>query len=149
MASDINRIIIIGRTTRDLEIRYTPAGTAVASFSIANGKSYTVNGEKKEQVSYFDVTVWGKMAEVMTEYVKKGQQLAIEGRLVQNRWQDQDGKNRSKVEIVLSTFQFLGGKKESGESQPPQGADKVKGDFGGEDVPNMEDNPFSDDDIPF
>lgn len=155
MANDINHVTIIGRTTRDLELRYTPAGTAVASFSIANGKSYTVGTEKKEQVSYFDVTVWGKLAEVMTEWVKEGQQLCIEGRLQQTRWDDQDGKKRSKVEIILSSFQFLGGKKDGGEGQTssepsPQGAaGKVNEGFRGEDVPNYEDNPFSDEDIPF
>ena len=112
MSSDINKVIIIGRTTRDLELRYTPSGTAVAGFAIANNKSYTQGGEKKEQVSYFDCVVWSKLAEVMTEYVKKGTQIAIEGRLSQRRWDDQNGNKKSKTEIIVETFQFVGGMKE-------------------------------------
>jgi len=71
MASDLNRVVLIGRLTRDPELRYTPAGTAVASFSLANGRTYSVSGEKKEQVSYFDCTAWSKLGEIITEYCKK------------------------------------------------------------------------------
>lgn len=154
MASDLNRVVLIGRLTRDPEIRYTPAGTAVASFSLASGKTYAVSGEKKEQVSYFDCIAWSKLGEIITEYVKKGHRIAIEGRLQQSRWDDQDGKKRSKVEVVVENFQFLTGKsdgEEQASSGPaPQGAaGKVNEGFKGEDVPNYEDNPFSDDDIPF
>jgi len=146
MSSDLNRIIIIGRTTRDLELRYTPSGTAVAGFAIANNKSYSQGGEKKEQVSYFDCVVWSKLAEVMTEYVKKGTQIAIEGRLQQRRWDDQDGNKKSKVEVVVETFQFVGGKKEEGSA--PSAGGSVQEQFKGESVTDGE-NPFSDEDIPF
>jgi len=149
MASDLNKTLLIARLVRDPELKFTPSGTAVARVSVANGYTYKQGNEKKENVSYFDLVLWGKSAEIICEYGKKGMQIAIEGRLTQNRWEDSEGKKKSHVEITVTWFQFLGGKKESGESQPPQGADKVKGDFGGEDVPNMEDNPFSDDDIPF
>lgn len=154
MSTDLNRVILIGRLTRDPEIRYTPAGTAVASFDLANNKSYSVNGAKKDQISYFSCIAWAKLGEVMTEYCKKGHRIAIEGRLQQSRWDDQDGKKRSKVEVVVENFQFLTEKRDGegqGSSSPdPQGAaGKVNEGFRGEDVPNYEDNPFSDDDIPF
>lgn len=113
--NDINHLTLICRTVRDFELRYTPSGTAVASTSVASGRSYTVNNEKKEETSYFDISVWGKLADIMTEHCKKGQQLCIEGRLQQNRWTDQDGKNKSKVEIVVNSFQFLGSKKSEGD----------------------------------
>jgi single-strand DNA-binding protein len=145
--SDLNKVIVIGRLTRDIELKYTPAGTPVASFSIANNYSYKSGNEKKEQVSYFDCTAWSKSAEILEQYVKKGHKIAIEGRLTQRSWQDQDGKNRSKIEITVENFQFLEGK--SSDSKPESKPDKVKENFGGDDVGNFEENPFSDSDIPF
>ena len=146
MSNDLNKVIIIGRLTRDPEMRYTPSGTAVASFSLANGKTFTQTGEKKEQVSYFDCIAWSKLGEVINEYCKKGQKIAVEGRLQQSRWDDQDGKKRSKVEIVIENFQFLEGKSEG---QKEESADKkVESGFNGKPA-RFEENPFSDDDIPF
>ena len=120
MAGDLNRTILIGRFTRDPELRYTPAGAAVASFTVANNRTYTVSGEKKEQVSYFDCVAWSKMGEIITEYCKKGHRIALEGRLQQRSWDDQDGKKRSKVELVVENFQFLNNKSsEGGDSNSP------------------------------
>ena len=110
--SDLNRVILIGRLTRDPELRYTPAGTAVASFSLANNYSYSKDGEKKEKVSYFDCVAWSKLGEIITEHCKKGTAIAIEGRLDQQRWDDQDGQKKSKIEIVVEGFNFVGGKKD-------------------------------------
>lgn len=143
MASDLNRVTLIGRMTKDAELRYTPAGMAVASFTLANNKSYTQGGEKKEQVSYFDCIAWSKLAEIITEYCKKGKQIAIEGRLQQRRWDDSSGNKKSKVEIVVENFQFLGGRQQD---------EGVGRDVTGQ-IPSYdqcsEENPFSDDDIPF
>ena len=152
MASDLNRVVLIGRLTRDPEIRYTPNGTAVASFSLANSRSYAVTGEKKEQVSYFDCIAWSKLGEIITEYCKKGHRIAVEGRLQQSRWDDQDGKKRSKVELVIENFQFLTGKGEGAEfsGEPRNKTAEPNHDFGGSGGSgNFEENPFSDDDIPF
>jgi len=151
MASDLNRVILIGRLTRDPEIRYTPAGTAVASFSLANSRTYAVTGEKKEQVSYFDCIAWSKLGEIITEYCKKGHRIAVEGRLQQSRWDDQDGKKRSKVELVIENFQFLTGKEQGGEfsTEPRTRTSEPNNDFGGSGSSSFEENPFSDDDIPF
>jgi single-strand DNA-binding protein len=143
MASDLNKAILIGRLTRDPELRYTQGGTSVCSFSIANNRTYVSAGEKKEQVSFFNCVAWAKTGEVIAEYCKKGQRIGIEGRLQQRSWDDQEGKKRQTVEIVVDNFQFLSAPRESGgeaavESTPaPQ-----------EHSQNTE-NPFSDEDIPF
>lgn len=141
MANDFNRTILIGRLTRDPEMKYTPSGTAVCSFTIANGRSYTQAGEKKDQTSFFDCVAWSKLAEVITQYAAKGHRIAAEGRLQQRTWDDQDGKKRSKVELVVDNIQFLENR-QSETSKP--------GILEGEIVtdPGI-DNPFSDDDIPF
>jgi len=150
MASDLNRVVLIGRLTRDPELRYTPSGTAVAGFSLANNRTYAVTGEKKDQVSYFDCVAWAKLGEIITEYCKKGHRIAVEGRLQQRRWDDQDGKKRTKVEVVIENFQFLTGKGQGDEypsdysSSSDPGFEPGKGKSGG-----FDDNPFSDDDIPF
>ena len=150
MASDLNRVILIGRLTRDPELRYTPSGTAVAGFSLANNRSYAVTGEKKDQVSYFDCVAWAKLGEIITEYCKKGHRIAVEGRLQQRRWDDQDGKKRSKTEVVVENFQFLTGKGQGDEytgdysGAADQGFEPARGKAGG-----FDDNPFTDDDIPF
>lgn len=153
MAGDLNRTILIGRLTRDPELRYTPAGAAVASFTVANNRTYTVSGEKKEQVSFFDCVAWSKMGEIITEYCKKGHRIALEGRLQQRSWDDQDGKKRSKVELVVENFQFLtskgGGDDFPHDSAPSQSASRPQSTSADSGSGQYEDNPFSDDDIPF
>ncbi|HPJ36542.1 MAG TPA: single-stranded DNA-binding protein [Spirochaetota bacterium] len=152
MASDLNRVILVGRLTRDPELRYTPAGMPVASFSIANNRTYSTGGEKKEQVSYFDCVAWSKMGEIITEYCKKGKQIAVEGRLQQRRWEDQDGNKKNKIEIVVENFQFLSGGRSQDDdyqSEPAQGQSYSPSEQGKKPAQNYEDNPFSDDDIPF
>lgn len=148
MAGDLNRVILIGRLTRDPELRYTPSGTAVASFSIANNRSYAVAGEKKEQVSYFDCIAWSKLGEIITEYCKKGQRIAVEGRLQQRRWEDQDKNKKSKIELVIENFQFLTGKGAGEETSQSQGSSSQEpaSDYSSA---SFDDNPFSDDEIPF
>ena len=125
MSRDTNIITITGRLTRDPELRYTPSGTAVASFTLANNNSYTTNGEKVEKVSYIDCTAWGKTGEIITEYCKKGKKILVSGRLELRRWDDQDGNKKSKIEIVVSEFEFMSG----GEKHEPSDADKVSDAF--------------------
>ena len=140
MASDLNRVALIGRLTRDPELRNTPTGTAVVNFSIANNRSYAVQGEKKEDVSFIDCIAWSKLGEIIAEYCKKGQKIAIEGRLQQRSWDDTDGKKRSKTEVVIDNFQFLSAKNEAG---------AVETAFDGQTV-KPEGNPFDDpESIPF
>ena len=146
MPSDLNRVIMIGRLVRDPELRYTAGGTAVASFSIANNRSFTSNNEKKEQASFFNCVAWGKLGELIVQYCKKGNRIGIEGRLQQRSWDDQNGNKRSTTEIVTENVQFLSPRDmNSGDIQidmPPQDHDMPQSS-------DMDNNPFSDDDIPF
>ncbi len=143
MAGDLNRITLIGRLTRDPELKYIQSGSAVTNFSIANNRIYTTNnGEKKEDVSYFDCIAWGKMGEILAEYCQKGRRIAVEGRLQQRRWEDQEGNKKSKIEIVADHIQFLDGKQNSEQAVSDASAEAPQPVGVGE-------NPFSDDNIPF
>ena len=136
---DLNRVILIGRTTRDIELKYTPSGAAVCSFTLANGRKV----KDVEQTSFIDCVAWQKSAEIIAQYVAKGHRIAVEGRLQQRSWDDQDGKKRSKIEVVVENFQFLEGKQAGAAAHTP-------GILEGEIVKEADiDNPFSDDDIPF
>ena len=153
MAGDLNRVTIIGRLVRDPELKYIQSGSAVANFSVACNRYYTTaGGEKKEEVSYFDSIAWGKLGEIVVEYCKKGKRIAIEGRLQQNRWEDQDGKTRSKIEIVADNVQFLDAK---GAEQPSAGDNAAipqQASPPPQPIPTNTkagDNPFSDEEIPF
>lgn len=119
MSTDLNNVIIIGRMTKDPELKYTQGGQSLANFYLANNRSYAKDGEKKEIVSYFNCVVWGKPAEVIAQYCKKGSKLAITGRLQQRSWEDKEGGKRSTVEIVVENFQLLSSKKE-GEAAPDE-----------------------------
>ncbi len=149
MASDLNKVIFIGRLVRDPEIRYTKSGTSVANFSVANNRTYVQGGEKKELTSFFNCIAWSKLGEVIVQYCKKGQRIGVEGKLQQRSWEDQNGNKRSTVEVVVDNFQFLSAKGEgagSGEfsNEPPEPAPDIPAAPG-----DLNDNPFSDDDIPF
>ncbi|MCU0845279.1 MAG: single-stranded DNA-binding protein [Spirochaetes bacterium] len=144
MASDINRVMLIGRMVRDPELKYTQGGSSVTNFSIANNRSYTVSGEKKEMVSFFNCVAWAKTGEVIAQYCKKGQRIAIEGRLQQRSWDDQSGNKRSTVEIVVENFQFLSGKDDGGRQAEHQDSQDV-----GPPPQGSGESTFGDDDIPF
>src|SRR5205085_9454033 len=109
MAS-FNKVILLGNLTRDPEVRYTPKGTAVTDLGLAVNRSYTAeNGEKREEVTFVDVTFWGRTAEVAGEYLKKGRPVFIEGRLQLDTWDDkQSGQKRSKLKVIGETMQMLG-----------------------------------------
>jgi single-strand DNA-binding protein len=153
MANDLNRVMLVGRLVKDPDLRYIPSGTSVASFSIANNRSYVKNGEKSEQVSYFECIAWGKLGEIISQYCKKGKLIGVDGRLQQRSWDDKDGNKRYKVEVVVENFQFLspaeGGGQFSSESYNNQGGAGVPTPAAGGSMPDADDNPFSDDDIPF
>ena len=106
--ADVNSVVIVGRLTRDAELKYTTGGTAVSKLGIAVNKRVKKGDEWTEQASFFDVTLWGKMAEGLNQYLVKGKQIAIEGELEQERW-EKDGQAHSKVTITASNVQLLGG----------------------------------------
>lgn len=147
MATDLNSVILIGRLTRDAEIKYSTAGTAIGRMSIANTQSKKDGDQWTEEGHFFDCVLIGKRADALQRYLVKGQQIAIRGTLQQNRWQDKDtGQNRSKVEIFVLDIQLVGGKKSDGQSQSSDPVDTVKQVFEGSEA-GFPDNGF-DDDIP-
>lgn len=109
MAS-FNKVILVGNLTRDPEIRYTPKGSAVADIALAVNRNYTLEtGEKREEVTYVDVVLWARLAEIAGEYLKKGRPVLIEGRLQMDTWDDkQSGQKRTKIRVVGETMQLLG-----------------------------------------
>jgi len=116
MAS-LNKVMLIGNVTRDLELRYTPKGTAVTEVGLAVNRRYRVDDETREETTFVDITFWGKQAETLNQYVKKGNPLYCEGRLQLDTWDDKNtGQKRSKLRVVGENFQFLGGRSDGGGS---------------------------------
>lgn len=109
MAS-FNKVILLGNLTRDPEVRYTPKGTAVTELGMAVNRVYTAeNGEKREETTFVDITLWGRTAEIAGEYLKKGRPVFIEGRLQLDTWDDkQSGQKRSKLKVVGEGLQLIG-----------------------------------------
>lgn len=114
-----NKVILVGNLTRDIELRYIGSGSALANTAMATNRRYNVNGEKKEEVCFIDITFWGRTAEIANQYLKKGSKVLIEGRLKFDQWQDQNGQNRSKHSITVETMQML-----SDTNTPMQGGNK-------------------------
>ena len=118
----LNSVNIMGNLTRDPELKYTASGKAVCNISIANNRIFSKNGEKATEVSYFDVEVWGVIAENCAKYLSKGSGIIVEGRLRQDRW-EKDGKTQSRVRITANNIHFLA-KKRDGE---PGGQEAASG----------------------
>ena len=111
MAADINRVVLVGRLTRDAEQSYTQSGYAILKFSIAVNRSRKQGDQWVEEANFFDITLWGRQGEAIASYMTKGKQVAVEGQLRQDRWEDKnDGSKRSKVFVEASSVQLLGGR---------------------------------------
>jgi single stranded DNA-binding protein (ssb) len=108
MSQDVNHVILIGRLTRDAELKYTSGGMAVCKFAIAVNKRRKQGEEWVEEASFFDIVLWGRQGESLNQYLVKGKQVAVEGELHQNRW-EKDGQTQSKIEIMANNVQLLGG----------------------------------------
>jgi single-strand DNA-binding protein len=121
--ANLNKVLLMGNLTRDPEVRYTPKGTAVAELGIAVNRIYSgENGEKREEVTFVDVTVWGRTAENVGEYLKKGRPVFIEGRLQLDSWEDkQSGQKRNKLKVVADNVQFLGSPRGASSGAPEEG----------------------------
>lgn len=119
-----NKVILLGNLTRDPELRYTPKGQAVAKLGLAVNRSYkTDTGETKEEVTFIDVDSWGKQAELIGQYLKKGSPLFVEGRLRLDQWDDKNtGQKVSKLKVVMENFQFVGGNRSSEGGGPGPGS---------------------------
>ena len=106
----VNKVILVGRLGQNPEVRYTPSGAAVANFSVATNESWTdKSGQKLERTEWHKVVVWGKLAELCNQYLAKGRQVYVEGRLQTRQWQDKDNQTKYTTEIQAQTVQFLGG----------------------------------------
>jgi single-strand DNA-binding protein len=115
--ADINHVVLVGRLTRDAELKYTANGQAVCKFSIAVNRRKKQGDQWVDEANFFDIVVWGRQGESLNQYLVKGKLIGIDGELRQDRW-EQDGQNRSKVEVVANNLQLLGG----GPGQTPGGA---------------------------
>ena len=120
--ANLNRVLLIGNLTRDPDVQHTPKGTAVAKIGLAINRSYTNDaGEKMEEVTFADVELWGRTAEIAGQYLKKGSQCFIEGRLRLDQWDDKTtGQKRSRMVVVGETLQLLGGRDNARDNQTPQ-----------------------------
>lgn len=147
MAS-LNKVLLIGNLTRDPELRYIPSGQAITSFTLAMNRVYKLQtGEKKEEVSFVRIVVWGKMAENCKEYLSKGSPVFVEGRLQSRSWDGPDGQKRSTIEVIAMTVQFLG-------SKGSASRDRSSAEFSGkEEIPDIQIDEMADsskpEDTPF
>lgn len=129
---DINHVVLVGRLTRDAELRYTNSGSAVANISLAINTRRRRDDQWVDEAHFFDAVVWGKTAESLSPYLTRGKQIGLEGELRQNRW-EQDGQRRSKVEIFTRNIQLLGGRDGAGSggaTGPRASADRMGTDQG-------------------
>jgi single-strand DNA-binding protein len=120
--NDLNCVTLIGRLTRDADLKYTASGTAVSKFSIAVNRNVKKGDNWETEASFFDIVLWGRQAESLDKYLLKGKQVGVMGELRQDRW-EQEGKSRSKVEVVADTIQLLGRGSEARSSSSEHGND--------------------------
>ena len=119
MTRGLNKVLLIGRLGQDPEMRYTPSGRPLTKFQLATNRSWTTSdGEKKTETEWFNIVVWGKLAEICNQYLSKGEQVYIEGRLHTRRWQDDDGANHSSIEVIAQEMIMLDGKSSGGDLEP-------------------------------
>lgn len=105
---NLNKVMLMGNLTRDPELRYTPSNTPVANIGLAvNRRWRNQQGEQQEETTFVDCEAWGRTAEILSQYLKKGRPVYLEGRLRLDQWQDQQGQNRSKLKVVVESFQFI------------------------------------------
>jgi single-strand DNA-binding protein len=113
--SSVNKVILIGNLGKDPELRYTPGGQPTASFSLATTEQWTdKNGQKQKKTEWHNIVTWGKLAELVNQYLKKGRSAYVEGRINTRSWDDRDGNKKYRTEITANTIQFLGGSPGSG-----------------------------------
>ena len=151
--ANFNKVILAGNLTRDPELRYTPNGKAIAKFGMAINRNWTTDtGEKKEEVTFVDIDAFGRQAEVISQYLKKGRPVLIEGRLKLDQWDDkQTGQKRSRLGVVLESFSFLdsGGRGDGGSPDAPRSSRPAPAPVAAPAGGGDDSNPPADDDVPF
>ncbi|MDH5719985.1 MAG: single-stranded DNA-binding protein [Spirochaetia bacterium] len=129
MANDINRVVLVGRLTRDPELKSTNTGNYFCRFTLASNRSFYKkegdNRELKEEVGFFDCVAWGKLAEIISKYLQKGRRLGVDGSLRFSSWENTEGKKQSKVEVFVENFQFLDAKGEGSSTGSPSQSSSV------------------------
>lgn len=123
--NNLNSVLLEGHLTRDPELRYTSKGTAVCSFSIGCNRSYKQDEQRQQEVSFFDITTWSRLAEICAEYLVKGRGVRVVGRLKQERWED-DGQRRSKIAVIAEHVEFKPPRREEAESAPEADAQEAE-----------------------
>ena len=143
--ADINHVVLVGRLTRDAQLKYSNSGLAITEFSIAVNAQRKQGDQWVDEANFFDVTVFGRQGEAIQRYLVKGKQVGVDGRLKQDRWQNQEGQNRSKVTVVANNVMLLGGGQGGSAPTGPDdfgGAGQARGGgresdgFGGDDFPD-------------
>ena len=161
--ANLNKVFLIGNLTRDIELRYTPGGTAVANFGLATNRRWRdkKSGDNREEATFIDVEAWARTAELCHQYLSKGSPVFLEGRLKLDQWESKDGQKRSKLRVVAESVQFLSGRGEGGRGggggrSGGEGGEGGGGGGGGrrsapkDEAPPADDTfDVSDDDIPF
>lgn len=147
----VNKVIILGRLGQDPELKYTPGGAAVCNFSLATTEAWTdKQGQKQEKTEWHRIVVWGKLAELCNQYLAKGRQAFIEGRLQTRSWDDKDGSKRYTTEIMASTVQFIGGASTGASNNVDRSFNQAPAnDNMNQDYQISNDASFAADDIPF
>lgn len=158
MAKGFNKVVLLGNLTRDPELRSTPNGQSVCSFSLAINRTWrNASGEQQEAVDFIDCNAWGKAGEIISQYMQKGRALLVSGRLQHRSW-EQDGQKRSKVEVVVEDFNFIGGQggdsgaNSSKSSDSPKSTSPAKDKKDNNDevvIEDIDDEPVDLSDIPF
>ena len=150
MARSVNQVILMGNLTRDPELRQTPSGQSVTSFSLALNRSYKgQNGEWQEATDYVDIVAWGPLAERVSQYLTKGRRALVQGRLQSRSW-EQEGQKRNNLEVIANDVTFVDSRGEGGDSAgTPSAAPSKKQDTKEEVIEDIGDEPINLDDIPF
>jgi single-strand DNA-binding protein len=130
MARGLNKVMIIGNLGRDPEMRYTPSGRPVTTFSVASTRSWVASdGERHEETEWFNIVCWGSLAEICNQYLQKGRQVYIEGRLQSRRWEDSEGRKHFTTEVVAQEMIMLGDRREEEETYSARA--ETEGEFDG------------------
>ena len=116
-----NKVILIGNLTRDPELRYTPQGTSVCNFGLAVNRKYKQGEEMKEEVTFINIVVFGKQADTCGQYLNKGSNILVEGRLQESRWETEDGQKRSKHEVVAQNVRFMSKRQSASDQSSARG----------------------------
>lgn len=151
MAKGFNKVILMGNLTRDVELRTTASGQTVANFSLAVSRSWrSQDGQQQDQTSFINCVAWGKVGEIIAQYVKKGSPLLVSGRLDQRSYEDKDGNKRSAFEVVVEDFNFVGGRSDNA-MQPSAPSSNQSNNSKSQDVvvEDIDDKPIDLSEIPF